>query len=359
MAGIFTDVPDALANTVTIAERCDIDLPFGRIAMPEIALPGGGSAIDYLRDQAQRGLRSRLAADPSPIYAERLAYELDVIEQTEFASYLVLVGDIVRFARDGGMLTAPRGSVNGSLVAFAMGMSDIDPIKHDIMFERFLTVGRKGSMPDVDLDFPSDRRDEVINYISDTYGSDHVAQIATFGTLAARAAVRDVGRVMDLPLPDVDRVAKLIPVNPVNPFTIERSLETVTELQQLYHANDEIRRLLDRAREVEGVSRHASTHAAGLVVSREPLIEHVPLMRSADGQPVAQFTGQTIDRIGILKLDILGLSNFRTITHALELVREDTGTRSRPRKFRWTTTGRSPCCGPGARLACSSSRAAA
>ncbi len=333
MAGLFTDVPDALANTVTIAAKCDIDLPFGRIAMPEIALPGGGAAIDYLRDQAQRGLRTRLAADPSKIYMERLAYELDVIEQTEFASYLLLVGDIVRFARDGGMLTAPRGSVNGSLVAFAMGMSDIDPIKHDIMFERFLTVGRKGSMPDVDLDFPSDRRDEVINYISETYGSDHVAQIATFGTLAARAAVRDVGRVMDLPLPDVDRVAKLIPVNPVNPFTIERSLETVTELQQLYHANDEIRRLLDRAREVEGVSRHASTHAAGLVVSREPLIEHVPLMRSADGQPVAQFTGQTIDRIGILKLDILGLSNFRTITHALELVRQDTGDKIAPQEI--------------------------
>ena len=248
-----------------------------------------------------------------------------MIEKTEFSPYLVLVGDIIRFARERGMLTAPRGSVNGSLVAFAMGMSDIDPIKHDIMFERFLTVGRKGSMPDVDLDFPSDRREEVIKYITDTYGSDHVAQIATFGTLAARAAVRDVGRVMELPLPDVDRVAKLIPVNSVNPFTIERSLETVTELQQLYQGNDEIRRLLDTAREVEGVARHASTHAAGLVVSREPLVEHVPLMRSADGQPVAQFTGQTIERIGILKLDILGLSNFRTITHALELVRKDTG----------------------------------
>ena len=325
MARIFADVPDALANTVAIAERCDIDLPFGRIAMPELALPEGSDAVGYLRGLAERGLSGRLSGDAPSAYESRLAYELDVIEKTEFAPYLVLVGDIIRFARERGMLTAPRGSVNGSLVAFAMGMSDIDPIKHDIMFERFLTVGRKGSMPDVDLDFPSDRREEVIKYITDTYGSDHVAQIATFGTLAARAAVRDVGRVMELPLPDVDRVAKLIPVNPVNPFTIERSLETVTELQQLYHGNDEIRRLLDTAREVEGVARHASTHAAGLVVSREPLVEHVPLMRSADGQPVAQFTGQTIERIGILKLDILGLSNFRTITHALELVRKDTG----------------------------------
>ena len=325
MARIFADVPDALANTVAIAERCDIDLPFGRIAMPELALPEGSDAVGYLRGLAERGLGGRLSGDVPSAYESRLAYELDVIEKTEFSPYLVLVGDIIRFARERGMLTAPRGSVNGSLVAFAMGMSDIDPIKHDIMFERFLTVGRKGSMPDVDLDFPSDRREEVIKYITDTYGSDHVAQIATFGTLAARAAVRDVGRVMELPLPDVDRVAKLIPVNPVNPFTIERSLETVTELQQLYQGNDEIRRLLDTAREVEGVARHASTHAAGLVVSREPLVEHVPLMRSADGQPVAQFTGQTIERIGILKLDILGLSNFRTITHALELVRKDTG----------------------------------
>ncbi len=325
MARIFADVPDALANTVAIAERCDIDLPFGRIAMPELALPEGSDAVGYLRGLAERGLSGRLSGDVPSAYESRLAYELDVIEKTEFAPYLVLVGDIIRFARERGMLTAPRGSVNGSLVAFAMGMSDIDPIKHDIMFERFLTVGRKGSMPDVDLDFPSDRREEVIKYITDTYGSDHVAQIATFGTLAARAAVRDVGRVMELPLPDVDRVAKLIPVNSVNPFTIERSLETVTELQQLYQGNDEIRRLLDTAREVEGVARHASTHAAGLVVSREPLVEHVPLMRSADGQPVAQFTGQTIERIGILKLDILGLSNFRTITHALELVRKDTG----------------------------------
>lgn len=325
MSVLFADVPDALANTVKIADQCDIDLPFGRIAMPEISLPDGVTAIEHLTFLARQGLRERLAGDVPTAYEQRLSYELEVIDKTEFAAYLVLVGDIIHFAQGRGMLTAPRGSVNGSLVAFATGMSDIDPIKHDIMFERFLTVGRKGSMPDVDLDFPSDRREEVIKYITDTYGSDHVAQIVTFGTLAARAAVRDVGRVMELPLPDVDRIAKLIPFNPVNPFTIERSLESVTELQQIYHSNDEIRRLLDMAREVEGVARHASTHAAGIVVSNDPLVEHVPLTRSADGQPVAQFTFQTIERIGLLKLDILGLSNFRTITHALELIRQDTG----------------------------------
>ena len=325
MLELFADVPDALANTVAIANRCDIDLPFGRIAMPEVALPGDISAIEHLRAMAQEGMLARLSSEVPKAYNDRLAYELDVIDRTEFAPYLLLVGDIVRFAQDRGMLTAPRGSVNGSLVAFATGMSDIDPVKHNIMFERFLTVGRKGSMPDVDLDFPSDRRDEVIQYITDTYGSDHVAQIVTFGTLAARAAVRDVGRVMELPLPEVDRVAKLIPVNPINPYTIERSLETVTELQQLYHGDGEIRRLLDMAREVEGVARHASTHAAGVVVSSDPLMEHVPLTRSADGQPVAQFTFQTIEAIGLLKLDILGLSNFRTITHALEMIRHETG----------------------------------
>ena len=325
MAAVFDDLPDALANTVRIAERCELDLPFGRIAMPALQLSDGETAFAHLRELAADGLANRLGAQPPPGYGDRLDYELDVIEKTDFAEYLLLVGDIIRFARGAGMLTAPRGSVNGSLVAFATGMSDIDPIKHDIMFERFLTVGRKGSMPDVDMDFPSDRRDEVIDYIVRTYGAEHVAQIVTFGTLAARAAVRDVGRALDQPYPDVDRVAKLIPVDPINPFSIARAIDTVAELQELYRSDPDVRRLLDTAQDVQGVARHASTHAAGVVVSREPLMEHVPLMRSADGQPVAQFTFGTIDKIGLLKLDVLGLSTFRTIQHALRLVEADSG----------------------------------
>ncbi|MDE2769433.1 MAG: DNA polymerase III subunit alpha [Chloroflexota bacterium] len=324
MAQAFEDQPDALANTVAIAERCDLDLPFGRIAMPSVEVPNGQTVKSHLAELATEGLARRLP-NADARYRERLAYELDVIDQTEFGEYLLLVREIFAFARGKGMLTAPRGSVNGSLVAFATDMSDIDPIEHDIIFERFLTIGRKGSMPDVDMDFPSDRRDEVIEYMIRRFGADHVAQIVTFGTLAARAAVRDVGRVLGMEYGLTDRVAKQIPVNPVDPYTIGRSLDEVDELKRLYQEDDAVRRLLDSAQRIEGVARHASTHAAGLVVSRDPLQEHVPLTRSAEGRPVAQFTFQTIEKIGLLQLDVLGLSNFRTIQHALRLVEQATG----------------------------------
>ena len=324
MAQAFDDQPDALANTVAIAERCNLDLPFGRIAMPSVEVPKGHTVKSHLAELATEGLASRLP-NADARYRERLAYELDVIDQTDFGEYLLLVREIFAFARAQGMLTAPRGSVNGSLVAYATDMSDIDPIEHDIIFERFLTIGRKGSMPDVDMDFPSDRRDEVIEYMIRRFGADHVAQIVTFGTLAARAAVRDVGRVLGMEYGLTDRVAKQIPVNPVDPYTIGRSLDEVDELKRLYQEDDAVRRLLDSAQRIEGVARHASTHAAGLVVSRDPLQEHVPLTRSAEGRPVAQFTFQTIEKIGLLQLDVLGLSNFRTIQHALRLVEQATG----------------------------------
>ena len=333
MTAAFSDHPDALVNSTKIAERCNIELPFGRIDMPKPELPDGVTEIEFLTQQATEGLRRRLG-DPPQAYRDRLAYELDIIGQTDFGPYLLLVGEIMAFARKQGMLTAPRGSVNGSLVAYATGMSEIDPIKHDIIFERFLTLGRKGSMPDVDMDFPSDRRDEVIDYISRRYGADHVAQIVTFGTLAARAAVRDVGRVLGMEYGLVDRIAKLIPVNPITPFDINRSLETVTELKEMYQTDASVRRLLDSAQRIEGVARHASTHAAGLVVSSDPLQEHVPLTRSGDeGNPVAQFTFQTIEKIGLLKLDVLGLSNFQTIQHALRLIQSSTGQDLKPEEI--------------------------
>ena len=339
MTAAFGDHPEALLNSTKIAERCNIKLPFGRIDMPKPELPDEMTEIQFLTQQATAGLKRRLG-DPPPAYQDRLGYELDIIEQTDFGPYLLLVGEIMAFAREQGMLTAPRGSVNGSLVAYATGMSEIDPIKHDIIFERFLTLGRKGSMPDVDMDFPSDRRDEVINYISNRYGADHVAQIVTFGTLAARAAVRDVGRVLGMEYGLVDRIAKLIPVNPITPFDINRSIETVEELKKLYQTDDSVRRLLDSAQRIEGVARHASTHAAGLVVSSDPLQEHVPLMRSGDeGHPVAQFTFQTIEKIGLLKLDVLGLSNFRTIQHALRLIQTSTGKDLQPEEIPLEDTG--------------------
>ncbi|MYD92852.1 MAG: DNA polymerase III subunit alpha [Chloroflexi bacterium] len=332
MAQAFDDQPDALANTVAIAERCDLDLPFGRIAMPSVEVPKGHTVKSHLAELAAEGLARRLP-NADARYRERLAYELDVIDQTDFGEYLLLVREIFDFARGRGMLTAPRGSVNGSLVAYATDMSDIDPIEHDIIFERFLTIGRKGSMPDVDMDFPSDRRDEVIEYMIRRFGADHVAQIVTFGTLAARAAVRDVGRVLGMEYGLTDRVAKQIPVNPVDPYTIGRSLDEVDELKRLYQEDDAVRRLLDSAQRIEGVARHASTHAAGLVVSRDPLQEHVPLTRSAEGRPVAQFTFQTIEKIGLLQLDVLGLSNFRTIQHALRLVEQATGQALAPQEI--------------------------
>lgn len=319
------EFPGAVANTLAVAERCNLELNFDRISLPHIDLPAGESEDSHLRRLAFEGLDTRLP-QAEKTYRERLEMELQTIQQLGFSTYFLIHADIFRFARSKGMLAGPRGSVGGSLVAFALYISDIDPIFRNIAFERFLNEGRRGQPPDIDMDFPDDGRDEVIRYVVDKYGRDHVAQIATFGTMAARGAIRDVGRAMGMAFGKVDEIAKAVPFNAVEPWDIGRVLEGVPALRDRHSQEPDVRELLDTARQLEGVARNASVHAAGVVVSNLPLVEHVPLMRSgSSGEPVAQYTFGTLERIGFLKMDFLGLATFRTIATALTFIEESRG----------------------------------
>lgn len=330
MIAAFEDHPEAALNTLAIAERCDLALDFGRIAMPRIEIPDGMNEDSYLRDLAERGLHERMP-DADDSYRARLERELGVIQDLGFSAYFLIHADIFRFARGRNMLAGPRGSVGGSLVAFALRISDIDPIARNIAFERFLNEGRRGQPPDIDMDFPDDSREEVIDYVAQKYGRDRVAQIATFGTMAARQAIRDVGRALDMPYDSVDEIAKAIPFNAVDPVDIGRALETVQEIRERYESDGSIRKLMDTARQLEGVARNASVHAAGVVVANVPIVEHVPLMRSSStGESVAQFKFGTLERIGFMQMDFLGLTTFRTITTALKFVRENRGVELTP-----------------------------
>jgi DNA polymerase-3 subunit alpha len=316
MAELFRDLPEAVANTVKIAERCNLVLEFNDYFLPHFPVPEGfSSQAEYLEKLCWDGLRKRYPEVTQELEA-RLKYELDVIKRMSFEAYFLVVADFVNYARSHGIMVGPgRGSAAGSLVAYTLGITNVDPISHSLIFERFLNPDRI-SMPDVDIDFEDARRDEVIRYVAEKYGHDHVAQIITFGTMAARAAVRDVGRAMDLPYGEVDRVAKLIPHN----SSIAEAIEAVPELAELYQQNQDIRRLLDTSMRLEGVSRHASTHAAGVVISRDPLIYHVPLQRATGGEVVTQYHMNNLEKIGLLKMDFLGLSTLSVLRRAAELV---------------------------------------
>ncbi len=316
MAELFRDLPEAVENTVKIAERCNLDLKFDDYFLPHFPVPEGfSSQAEYLERLCWDGLRRRYPEVTQELEA-RLRYELDVIKRMRFEAYFLVVADFVNYARSNGIMVGPgRGSAAGSLVAYTLGITNVDPISHNLIFERFLNPDRI-SMPDVDIDFEDARRDEVIRYVSEKYGHDHVAQIITFGTMAARAAVRDVGRAMDLPYGEVDKVAKLIPHN----SSIAEAIEAVPELSQLYRENEDIRRLLDTSMRLEGVSRHASTHAAGVVISRDPLTHHVPLQRATGGEVVTQYHMKNLEKIGLLKMDFLGLSTLSILRRAAELI---------------------------------------
>ncbi len=316
MAELFRDLPEALQNTVKIAESCNLTLDFHEYYLPHFPLPEGfKSPAEYLEKLCWEGLTRRYPEVTEEL-RNRLQYELDVIKRMNFEAYFLVVSDFVNYARSHGIMVGPgRGSAAGSLVAYTLGITNVDPIAHNLIFERFLNPDRI-SMPDVDIDFEDARRDEVIRYVAEKYGHDHVAQIITFGTMAARAAVRDVGRVMDLPYGEVDKVAKLIPHN----STIAEAIEAVPELAQLYTENEDIRRLLDTSMRLEGVSRHASTHAAGVVISRDPLTEHVPLQRATGGEVVTQYHMNNLEKIGLLKMDFLGLSTLSILRRAVELI---------------------------------------
>jgi DNA polymerase-3 subunit alpha len=325
MAELFSDIPQALENTEKIARMCHLELEFGRLHLPEIDLPEGKSADQFLSDLCYQGL-PRFYPQPGKEITERLAYELEVIEKTEFANYFLVVWDIISYAKQNDILFNVRGSAASSIVLHCLGITEIDPIENGLVFERFLNVERR-EMPDIDLDFEDHRRDEVIGYVSQKYGHDHVAQIITFGTLGARAAIRDAGRALGMPYSDVDRVARLVPFAPG--MTLDRALEENRELRDIYHDDAIVKNLVDSARGVEGISRHASTHAAGVVISKEPLTIHTPLQhlsRSSNHELVmTQFAMEDIARIGLLKMDFLGLANLTILSKAREIIAESCG----------------------------------
>jgi len=324
MAALFPDLPEAYENTRRIAEQCHVELDFSQVHLPEYTPPEGVTAEEYLAGLCWEGLR-RLLPNASPEYEERLRYELEVIGQTNFANYFLVVWDIAAFARDRGILFGVRGSAAASLALYVLSVTDIDPLAYRLVFERFLNVERK-EMPDVDMDFQDDRRDEVLRYVMDKYGRDHVAQIITFGTLGPKAALRDTGRALGLTYADVDQVARLVPFRV---RTLDEALETVPDLQEIHQGDEALRNLINNAKRLEGVARHASTHAAGVVISKEPLTEYVPLQRpiKGDGQEVAmtQFSMEPIAKLGLLKMDFLGLINLSILDRAIQVIAEHRG----------------------------------
>ncbi|MDR7401435.1 MAG: DNA polymerase III subunit alpha [Armatimonadota bacterium] len=322
MARLFADLPEALASTREIAERVSVELDLGEVKLPHFPVPEGETPDSYLRALCEQGLR-RIYGRITPEARQRLDYELGIIARMGYAPYFLIVQDFVRFAKSRGILTTVRGSAAGSLVLYALGVTDVDPLQYRLPFERFLNPQRY-TLPDIDVDFMDSRRDEVIRYVIATYGADHVAQIITFGTMGARQAVRDVGRVMGMSYGDVDRIAKLIPFN----ATLDEALRSEPELQRQAEANPQVRRLLELARKLEGVARHASTHAAGLIISRDPLIEHVPLQKATRGDLVmTQYDMTAVEKIGLLKMDFLGLANLTILDTALKIIESTRGVR--------------------------------
>ena len=327
MGRLFTEVPEALSNTLLIAERCNVDLGFKGYHLPNFDVPEGYTAEDYLRSLCESGLKQRFGERASdPTVSKRLEYELGVIHQMGFDTYFLIVWDLCRYARDQGIWYNARGSAAGSIVAYTLEITLVDPIEHGLIFERFLNPGRI-SMPDIDLDFRDDRRSDMMEYTARKYGDDKVAQIITFGTLGARAAIRDVGRVMDIPLADVDRVAKLVPNIPGKPVTIAQALEEVPDFKKSYDSAAYLKELIDTAGKMEGVVRSAGTHAAGVIIADKPIIDYIPLHRptgsSAVESPiktVTQFEMNVLDSLGLLKVDFLGLATLTIMAKACDLI---------------------------------------
>lgn len=321
MYEMFSYCKEALENTVKIADMCNLEFEFNKTKLPKFEVPDGMKSDEYLRKLCIDGLYKRYP-NPTDEVMERLNYELSVIEKMGYVDYFLIVWDFIKFARDNGIMTGPgRGSAAGSLVAYCLGITKIDPIKYNLLFERFLNPERV-SMPDIDSDFCYERRQEVIDYVVKKYGEDRVAQIITFGTMAARAAIRDVGRALNFPYAEVDVIAKMIPFE--LGMTIDKAIELNPELKDKYEKDEKIRRLIDISRSLEGLPRHASTHAAGVVISSEPLVKYVPLQKN-EGSIVTQFTMTTLEELGLLKMDFLGLRTLTVIRDTLDIVKETRG----------------------------------
>ena len=322
MRGLFPYAPEAIENTAKIAERCHVEIEFGVTKLPHYEVPEGYDSWTYLNKLCFEGLERRYG-DRAEELKTRLEYELGVIRSMGYVDYFLIVWDFINYARTHKIPVGPgRGSAAGSLVSYTTGITNIDPIRYNLLFERFLNPERV-TMPDIDIDFCLERRGEVIDYVVEKYGKDCVTQIVTFGTMAARNAIRDVGRVMDLPYGFVDNIAKNVP-NELN-ITIGKALTMNPELRQMYETDETVHRLIDMARRLEGLPRHTSMHAAGVVISQKPMVEYVPLSRANDGTITTQFTMTTIEELGLLKMDFLGLRTLTVIDNARKMAEKDAG----------------------------------
>ena len=322
MERLFPYAPEALENTHKIAQRCHVEIEFGVTKLPKFDVPEGYTSWEYLNELCFKGLEERYQPVTEEL-KERLNYELSTIRNMGYVDYFLIVWDFIKYARDHDIMVGPgRGSAAGSLVAYTLGITQLDPIRYDLLFERFLNPERV-SMPDIDVDFCFERRQEVIDYVRRKYGDDCVVQIVTFGTLAARGVIRDVGRVMDLPYAQVDTIAKMIPQE-LN-ITIDKALQMNPEFKKAYEEQKEIHDLIDTAKRLEGLPRHTSMHAAGVVISQKDVSEYVPLSRASDGSIVTQFTMTTLEELGLLKMDFLGLRTLTVIQNAVHLIEQDAG----------------------------------
>jgi len=332
MSRLFAEVPESISNTLLIAERCKIDLGFKGYHLPHFDVPDGFTPETYLLELCEGGLERRYGDHKDdPEVRQRLEYELGIIHEMGFDTYFLIVWDLCRYAREQSIWYNARGSAAGSIVAYSLFITLVDPLQHGLIFERFLNPGRI-SMPDIDLDFRDDRRAEMLEYTAQKYGDDKVAQIITFGTLGARGAIRDVGRVLDIPLSEVDSAAKQIPNIPGKPVTINEALEEVPDFKQLYDSSSYFQELIDTASHMEGVVRNAGTHAAGVIITDKPTIEYLPLHRPTSGaaednpiKTVTQFEMSHIDDLGILKVDFLGLATLTIMARACDLIKERHG----------------------------------
>lgn len=322
MAQLFGAYPEALENSCEIANRCNVNLEFGHLHLPVFPVPGGLTADDYLTQLCREKVQERYGSSNEEI-AGRLDYELEVIRKMGYSGYFLIVWDFINYARKNNIPVGPgRGSAAGSIVSYLLGITNIDPLQYGLLFERFLNPERV-TMPDIDIDFCYEKRGKVIDYVSERYGADRVAQIITFGTMAAKAAIRDVGRALNIPYGEVDRIAKMVP-NELG-ITLKRALEINNELKTAYDTEPAVRKLMDLAIAVEGLPRHASTHAAGLVISKEPLTHYVPLQNSAEGFLTTQYDKDRVEEIGLLKMDLLGLRTLTVIGDTVELVQQSRG----------------------------------
>ncbi len=322
MEKLFTKYPEAIENTGRIAQLCNLEFTFGKYHLPEFRVPEGETSQSYIRRLCEEGFQAKYRGQ-HPEYHQQLDYELNMIEKMGFTDYFLIVSDFVRFARQAGIPVGPgRGSAAGSMVSYCLDITDVEPMKYGLYFERFLNPERV-SMPDIDMDFGDTRRDEVVDYVRRKYGDDRVAQIVTFGTMAARGAIRDVGRVLNMPYAEVDVVAKQVPSGPgALHITLDDALRLSKPLKDMYDQDEKIKKLIDTAKALEGMPRHASTHAAGVVITKDPVYTYVPLAKN-DETIVCQYTMVTLEELGLLKMDFLGLRNLTVLDDAVEMVRRE------------------------------------